>query len=41
MKSELFLSLQTVKNHVSRIYGKMGVRNRIELVNKIRNAGRR
>jgi DNA-binding CsgD family transcriptional regulator len=41
MKSELFLSLQTVKNHVSRIYGKTGVRNRIELVNKIRNVGRR
>lgn len=41
IKSEMFLSLQTVKNHVSRIYGKTGVRNRIELANLIRNAGRR
>jgi DNA-binding CsgD family transcriptional regulator len=41
IKGEMFLSLQTVKNHVSRIYGKTGVRNRIELANLIRNAGRR
>ncbi|MBN1938120.1 MAG: hypothetical protein JW843_00940 [Candidatus Aminicenantes bacterium] len=41
MKSDLFISLQTVKNHVSRIYGKTGVRNRVELANKIRNASRR
>ncbi len=41
MKDELFLSLQTVKNYVSRIYGKLGVRNRVELVNLVRNFMRR
>lgn len=41
MKSELYISLQTVKNHVSRIYGKLGVRNRVELANFVRNSTRR
>jgi len=40
MKSELYISLQTVKNHVSRIYGKLGVRNRVELANFVRNTAR-
>lgn len=38
MKAELFISQQTVKNHVSRIYGKLNVRNRVELINLVRNA---
>jgi len=38
ISAELFISLQTVKNHVSRIYGKMGVRNRLELINLVRNS---
>lgn len=32
---ELFISLQTVKNYVSRIYDKTGIKNRVELVNLI------
>ena len=37
MKEELFVSFQTVKNYISRIYKKAGVRNRVELVNLVRN----
>jgi DNA-binding CsgD family transcriptional regulator len=37
MKDELFVSLQTVKNHTSRIYRKSDVRNRVEFVNLVRN----
>jgi len=33
----LFISLQTVKDHIHRIYKKMGVKNRVHLVNMIRN----
>ena len=33
----LFISLQTVKDHTHRIYIKTGLRNRVELVNRIRN----
>lgn len=33
----LFISLQTVKDHTHRIYIKTGMRNRVELVNRIRN----
>jgi len=33
----LFISLQTVKDHTHRIYIKTGLRNRVELVNSIRN----
>ena len=34
---ELFISLETVKKHVSNIYRKLGVRNRVQLGNVIRN----
>ncbi|MBN1387779.1 MAG: response regulator transcription factor [Bacteroidales bacterium] len=33
----LFISLQTVKDHTHRIYIKSGLRNRVELINSIRN----
>ena len=33
----LFISLQTVKDHTHRIYIKTGLRNRVELINSIRN----
>jgi DNA-binding CsgD family transcriptional regulator len=33
----LYISLQTVKDHVHRIYVKTGVRNRVQLTNLIRN----
>jgi len=36
MEKELFLSLQTIKNYVSRIYKKIGVRNRLELMGLFR-----
>lgn len=38
MTEELFVSLQTIKNHVSRIYKKTDARNRIEFVNLVRNS---
>jgi DNA-binding CsgD family transcriptional regulator len=34
---ELFISLQTVKDHNYRIYRKLGVRNRVQLVNLVRD----
>jgi len=37
IQADLFISLQTVKNYASRIYGKLAVRNRVELANLIRN----
>jgi DNA-binding CsgD family transcriptional regulator len=33
----MFISLQTVKDHVSRIYRKTGVRNRVQLIAKLGN----
>jgi hypothetical protein len=36
MEEALFISLQTVKNYVSRIYRKLEVRNRLELMNRYR-----
>jgi DNA-binding CsgD family transcriptional regulator len=40
IEDELFVSMQTVKNSVSIIYKKLGVKNRIQLSNLIRNAQR-
>ena len=37
---ELFISLQTVKNYISRIYKKLNVKSRIDLLNLIRNFSR-
>lgn len=34
----LFISLQTVKDHIHRIFVKSGVRNRVQLTNQIRSA---
>ena len=40
MQEELFVSLQTIKNHVSRIYKEAEVKNRVELANLVRNTTR-
>lgn len=37
IEEELFISLQTVKNYVSKIYKKLNIKNRLELVNFLRN----
>lgn len=34
---ELFISLPTVKTHVSNIYRKIGVRNKVELINQLKS----
>ena len=36
ISDSLFISLQTVKDHVHRIYLKTGVKNRVQLTNLIR-----
>lgn len=38
IEDELFISVHTVRNHVYNIYQKLGVKNRVELVNFIRNS---
>jgi DNA-binding CsgD family transcriptional regulator len=38
ISDSLFISLQTVKDHIHRIYLKTGVRNRVQLTNKIRTS---
>jgi ATP/maltotriose-dependent transcriptional regulator MalT len=35
---ELFISLQTVKDHTHRIYGKLGVKSRMQLVQRMDTA---
>lgn len=37
ISDNLFISLQTVKDHIHRIYKKTGVKNRVQLVNMIRS----
>ena len=37
IEDELFISLQTVKDHTHRIYQKTGVKNRIQLSNLVRD----
>ncbi|OGD22571.1 MAG: hypothetical protein A2Y69_00875 [Candidatus Aminicenantes bacterium RBG_13_59_9] len=32
---KLFISASTVRNHISNIYQKLGVRNRLDLINQI------
>jgi DNA-binding CsgD family transcriptional regulator len=39
MAKDFFLSHQTVKNYVSRIYKKIGINNRLELMNFARRPG--
>ena len=36
ISDELYISLQTVKNYVSKLYKKVGIKNRIEFVNFVR-----
>lgn len=38
IEEELFISLQTVKSHIYRIYKKMGVQNRLELINMVQKS---
>lgn len=40
IEDALFISLKTVKNHVYRIYRKMGVNNRVQLINLVMKAAR-
>ena len=37
IEGELFLSLQTVKNYISSIYQKLGVKNRLDLIHYVRS----
>jgi len=39
IEEELFISVKTVKRHLYNIYRKVGARNRVQLVNLIRNSG--
>jgi len=38
IEDELFISIHTVRNHIYNIYKKLGIKNRVELVNFIRNS---
>ena len=37
IEDELFISIHTVRNHIYNIYKKFGIKNRVELVNFVRN----
>ena len=37
IENELFISIHTVRNHIYNIYKRLGIKNRVELVNFIRN----
>ena len=37
IENELFISIHTVRNHIYNIYKRLGIKNRVELVNLIRN----
>jgi ligand-binding sensor domain-containing protein/DNA-binding CsgD family transcriptional regulator len=41
IEHELFISASTVRNHISNIYQKLGVRSRLELINRIGRDARR
>ena len=37
IEKRLYISLETVKKHVSNIYRKLGVKNRVQLSNLVQN----
>ena len=37
IEKELYISIQTAKNHITNIYKKLNVKNRIALINMIQN----
>jgi len=41
IEKKLFISASTVRNHISNIYQKLGVRNRVELINQIAKDARK
>ena len=40
IEDDLFISIKTVKAHLYNVYKKMGVKNRLELINKIQLCSR-
>jgi DNA-binding CsgD family transcriptional regulator len=41
IERKLFISASTVRNHIYNIYQKLGVRNRLELINRIGSDARK
>ena len=39
ISDELYISVNTVKHHVTRIYKKLGVASKMELINMVRETG--
>jgi DNA-binding NarL/FixJ family response regulator len=37
IEEELFISIKTVKNHIFKIYKKLKIKNRIQLINLVHN----